>query len=203
MRSRLSAIQDRFAVQTRCDWRPSVGGGVDLAHRRQLAHAAKANALVTPGRGCGNAVLYGDRPQPVEPEAEVYALARAAGPLRRALARVAGRMVATPGWERLGFPRLADYARECAGMSPREVRDLARVDRALEALPRLDRAFVAGELGWTQLRLVCRVARPENEHEWLALACTGWAPHALRFALGLRPHHPPLLGYGPGEVRMA
>jgi len=35
------------------------------------------------------------------------------------------------------------------------------------------------------------------------ISCTGRAPHALRFALGLRPHHPPLLAYGPGEVRMA
>ena len=99
----------------------------------------------------------------------LHALARASGPLRRALARMAGRMVATRGWERLGFARLADYATERAGMSPRELRDLARVDRALEALPGLEHAFVAGELGWTQLRLAvsrraagerARVARP-------------------------------------------
>jgi hypothetical protein len=35
------------------------------------------------------------------------------------------------------------------------------------------------------------------------ISCTGRAPHALRFALGLRRNHPPLLAYGPGEVRMA
>ena len=35
------------------------------------------------------------------------------------------------------------------------------------------------------------------------ISCTGRAPHALHFALGLRRHHPPLLAYGPGEVRMA
>jgi hypothetical protein len=33
--------------------------------------------------------------------------------------------------------------------------------------------------------------------------CTGAAPHALRFELGRRPQRPPLLAYGPGEVRMA
>jgi hypothetical protein len=35
------------------------------------------------------------------------------------------------------------------------------------------------------------------------ISCSGRAPHALYFALGLRRHHPPLLAYGPGEVRMA
>jgi hypothetical protein len=30
--------------------------------------------------------------------------------------------------------------------------------------------------------------------------CRGAAPEALHFALGLRPHEPPLLAYGPGEV---
>lgn len=118
------------------------------------------------------------------------------GPLRRALARLAGRMVASRGWERLGFARLADYATERAGMSPRELRDLAHVDRALEALPRLEEAFCAGEIGWTQLRLVCRRAAR-------IISCTGRAPRALYFALGLRRNHPPLLAYGPGEVRMA
>ncbi len=89
-------------------------------------------------------------------------------------------MVATRGWERLGFARLADYAAERAGMSARELRDLACVDGALSNLPRLEQAFVAGELGWTQLRLACRVARPENEQEWLALASRLTAPALAR-----------------------
>jgi len=111
-----------------------------------------------------------DGAAPVDLDAEVCALASASGPLRRALARIAGRMVAARSWERLGFARLSDYAAERAGISARELRDLAHVDRALEALPQLERAFVAGELGWTQLRLLCRVAQPADEREWLALA---------------------------------
>jgi hypothetical protein len=79
-------------------------------------------------------------------------------------------MVATSGWERLGFARLADYAGERAGISGRELRDLAAVDRALTELPALDAAFCAGEIGWTQLRLLCRVATPEDQQEWLTLA---------------------------------
>jgi len=34
------------------------------------------------------------------------------------------------------------------------------------------------------------------------LRCTRVAPDDLRFDLGLRPRHPALLAYGPGEVQM-
>src|SRR5207245_1929552 len=77
------------------------------------------------------------RAAPADLDAEVCALASASGPLRRALARIPGRMVAARSWERLGFARLADYAAERAGISARELRDLAHVDHALEAVPHL------------------------------------------------------------------
>jgi hypothetical protein len=95
---------------------------------------------------------------------------RAPTALRRALARVAGRMVAARGWGRLGLARPSDYAVERAGISAREFRDLAAVDGALSGLPVLDAAFRAGEIGWTQLRLLCRVATPDDQEEWLARA---------------------------------
>ncbi|MGH7336453.1 MAG: hypothetical protein ACREI7_02640, partial [Myxococcota bacterium] len=46
----------------------------------------------------------------------------------------------------------------------------AHVDRALRGLPRIDVAFVAGELTWTKARLLCRVATAEDEEAWLDLA---------------------------------
>ncbi|MGH7336676.1 MAG: hypothetical protein ACREI7_03785, partial [Myxococcota bacterium] len=107
---------------------------------------------------------------PLDLEARLVAQVRAPAALRRALACVAGRMVATSGWERLGHGRPGDYAVECAGISAREFRDLAAVDGALSELPVLDAAFRAGEIGWTQLRLLCRVATAEDQQEWLALA---------------------------------
>src|SRR5258705_11840604 len=84
---------------------------------------------------------------PLDLEARLVAQVRAPVALRRAVARVAGRMVATRGWERLGFARLSDYAVERAGVSARELRDLAAVDRALGELPALNAAFCAGEIG--------------------------------------------------------
>ena len=103
-------------------------------------------------------------------ESRLVALARAGAPLRRALARIAGRLVALRGWERLGFARLRDYAVERAGISGRALQELAQMDCALDGLPRLEAAFVAGRISWTKARLVVRVATREDEEPWLALA---------------------------------
>jgi len=94
----------------------------------------------------------------------------ARGPLRRALAAVAGRLVATRAWEQLGFARLRDYAVERAGHSARSLQDLARVDAALAGLPHVEAALVEGELTWTKARLLCRVANVDDEGLWVAFA---------------------------------
>jgi hypothetical protein len=97
-------------------------------------------------------------------------LVLARGPLRRVLAALAGRFVAARGWERLGFARSGDWARERLGLSARSLQDLARVDAQLARLPAVEAALVAGALSWTKVRLVARVATPEDEARWLALA---------------------------------
>ena len=71
---------------------------------------------------------------------------RSQAPLRRALARIAGRLVATRGWERLGLARPADYARERLGLAARQLQELARVDARFEELPLIEAAFVSGAL---------------------------------------------------------
>ncbi len=97
-------------------------------------------------------------------------LARADGPLRRALSALAGRFQALRGWERIGYARAGDYARERLGLSARELSDLSRVDTALRLLPRLEAALVSGALPWTKVRLVARAAKPETEGRWIAFA---------------------------------
>jgi hypothetical protein len=86
------------------------------------------------------------------------------------LAALAGRLVPSRGWERLGFARAGDYARERLGLSARALQDLARVDAQFARLPAAEAALVSGALTWTKTRLVCRVAQPEDEARWLALA---------------------------------
>ena len=79
-------------------------------------------------------------------------------------------MVQTRAWERLGFARLADYARERTGLSARQLQDLAHVDARLMELPAVERALAAGAISWTRAHLVARVATREDEVRWLAFA---------------------------------
>jgi hypothetical protein len=140
--------------------------------------APEASRAVEPslGRGGSRGRLGADG----SAEVRLAALARAAGPLRRVLAALAARLVDGPGpgehaggekdWERIGYARLADYARERLGVSARSLQDLARVGRRLGVLPRLEAALVAGELPWSKVRLLARFATPADEGAWIAQA---------------------------------
>jgi hypothetical protein len=97
-------------------------------------------------------------------------LSGAVGPLRRVLAAIAGRLVATKAHERLCYARLADYARERPGVSARQIQELARVHRAFAELPALERALLSNELPWSKLRLVARVAGEADVDAWIARA---------------------------------
>jgi hypothetical protein len=63
-----------------------------------------------------------------------------------------------------------DAIRRCFGLGLREARERLRVGRALRRLPRLERAFVAGELAYSRIREVTRIATPQTELEWLERA---------------------------------
>jgi hypothetical protein len=126
--------------------------------------------MVEPAWGAGPPLARRPHDSVVTQESRAVALVRGAAPLRRAFAAVAGRLVAARAWERLGFARLADYARERTGLSARQVQDLAHVDGALARLPAVEAAFVAGALSWTKARLLCRVATAEDEGRWVRYA---------------------------------
>src|SRR5439155_1008115 len=97
-------------------------------------------------------------------------LARQEAVCRRVLGRLARTFLAGRSHHRLGFARLGDYTRERLSLSAREVQELARVAERLETLPAIAAAFSAGDLSWTQTRLLATAATPDSEHEWLALA---------------------------------
>lgn len=102
-------------------------------------------------------------------ERQLAHLAAAAGPLRHALAAIAARILDTRAYEPLCYARLGGYARERAGVSARQLQALARTHRALRGLPQLEQALLANELPWSRVRLLARVATPQDEEEWIAL----------------------------------
>src|SRR5262245_26005153 len=71
--------------------------------------------------------------------------------------------------------RFADvyHASRCLfGMGVRRTRELVRVGRALRVLPRIEQAFVEGRLSYSKVRELTRVARADDEDQWLLLART-------------------------------
>jgi hypothetical protein len=103
-------------------------------------------------------------------EERLAQLARGIGALRRTLAAIADRLIASEAHAQLCYARLGDYARERAGLSARQLQELARVHRALSTLPALERALVANELPWSKVRLVARLATAEDEGAWITRA---------------------------------
>ena len=55
-------------------------------------------------------------------------------------------------------------------MSRREARDLLQVGEALQELPAIDEAFANGELCWSKVRELVKVANAKHEAKWLEKA---------------------------------
>jgi Holliday junction DNA helicase RuvB len=69
-----------------------------------------------------------------------------------------------------GCRSVSQWAAHRFGMCRREARHLLAAGRALADLPEIDRAFAEGKLCWSKVRELIRVAVPEHEGKWLALA---------------------------------
>ena len=70
----------------------------------------------------------------------------------------------------LGFSSCSAYALERCDRSARWVEAARCLARRLEGLPVLRRALASGDLSWSVVELVSRVARGADELEWLELA---------------------------------
>ncbi len=84
-------------------------------------------------------------------------------------------------WDEWGFSGSIHYARYALRLSRKDAREMRRVARELEPLPVLSAAAEFGDLGWSHLREVVRVAVPETEQAWLEAAqtCTWKVFHRL------------------------
>jgi hypothetical protein len=86
------------------------------------------------------------------------------------LARWLLRAEAVAVHRRFGCASLAEYVERRLGLSARELREKLRVAHALETLPALGEALGTGDLSWSAVRELTRVATPETEAEWLAFS---------------------------------
>ncbi|HEX2690362.1 MAG TPA: DUF222 domain-containing protein, partial [Kofleriaceae bacterium] len=73
-------------------------------------------------------------------------------------------------WRPLGMVSVLDYLERALGYAPRTAQERLRVARALGTLPELTTALASGELAFSAVRELTRVATPTTEASWLAAA---------------------------------
>jgi hypothetical protein len=69
-------------------------------------------------------------------------------------------------WRPLGMVSAIDYMERVLGYAPRAAQERLRVARALGALPQLTAALTHGELPFSAVRELTRVATPATEAAW-------------------------------------
>ena len=89
------------------------------------------------------------------------------------------------GWAN-GFKTCADWLSWRVGMDRGAAHQRVRVARALPELPRISQAFACGELSYSKVRALTRVATPETEERLLKFARCGTAVHVERLVRGWR-----------------
>jgi 5-methylcytosine-specific restriction endonuclease McrA len=89
------------------------------------------------------------------------------------------------GWSN-GFRSCAAWLTWRVGLAPGAAREHVRVARALGTLPRLRQALARGELSYSKVRELTRVATPETEERLLAVGRAGTAEHVERIVRGWR-----------------
>ena len=80
-------------------------------------------------------------------------------------------------YERHGLANLAQWLNWQCGIGAVAAREKVRVARALEQLPEISDAFAKGELSYSKVRAMTRVATPANESVLVSVALNGTAGH--------------------------
>src|SRR5438067_8019407 len=89
------------------------------------------------------------------------------------------------GWN-TGFMSCAHWLCWRVGLELGAARERVRVARALGTLPRLAQALARGELSYSKVRALTRVATPETEERLLTVGLAGTAEHVERIVRGWR-----------------
>ena len=88
-------------------------------------------------------------------------------------------------WAAQGALSCAHWLSWACGIDTHTAREKVRVARALTGLPSLSKALARGELGYSKVRALTRIATGENETDLLNIGLHGTAQHVEKF---VRPH---------------
>ena len=84
-------------------------------------------------------------------------------------------------WAAQGALSCAHWLSWACGIDTHTAREKVRVARALGELPLLSEALAKGELGYSKVRALTRIATPENEADLLNIGLHGTAQHVEKF----------------------
>ena len=89
-------------------------------------------------------------------------------------------------WEGPGLVSCAHWLNWQCGIGMNAAREKVRVARALANLPKISEAFKRGEISFSKVRAITRVATPESEDYLLSIARNGTANHVEALVRGFR-----------------
>jgi hypothetical protein len=90
------------------------------------------------------------------------------------------------GWNDGGCLSCAHWLSWRTGLAPGAAREKVRVARALASLPQISAAMQRGELSYSKVRALSRIATPENESRLVGAARGGTAAHVERLVRAWR-----------------
>jgi hypothetical protein len=90
------------------------------------------------------------------------------------------------GWARHGLANCAQWLNWQCGIGAVAAREKLRVARALESLPLISEAFRAGQVSYSKVRAMTRVATAQSEADLLNVALHGTAMHVERLVRRFR-----------------
>src|SRR5919198_2077057 len=90
------------------------------------------------------------------------------------------------GWHNTGCRTCADWVSWRCAIAPRAAREHVRVAHSLRQLPRIAEAFRAGQLSYSKVRALTRVAEPHCEDELLHFVRYATAAQLERIVRGYR-----------------
>ena len=106
-------------------------------------------------------------------------------------------------YRKFGFSSTTQFALMRFQISPKKTHNLLRIARTIEELPLIDEAFAKGEVSWSSVRELTRVATRETEKEWLDFARGSTLRAIERAVSGVRRgERPPKDAYGLTRTKL-